>query len=399
MHFTPLDKKARAEWQGMLNPADGARIGAAAVLFLCSALVLPFSRVEAVAGLYLLYAVVFYYMLTRSIASVAILAAPGMLLFGISALAPGLPHPYLMPAVYAALILGGVGGSFLLIHCREKKYLPLLAMPVVAYVLAAVLVGPLQGLWVLIPVALSLVLGHGMLTCRPQTPVLLSMAAVLAVAGVVTYLIWYGLFSLIPFPAPDPLTYLGVLLREGVARVSREAMSVYAEAGVELMLSDTDIYNVGAVLGNVLPGFFLAGCGILAFLIYRTHLRVLTSWGTLSRVPLRVGAMTVSPIAAGIFLFTYLAGMIASGNLFGTVCENIAFVLEPALVLVGVSALLARDPAKRSALSLILLVGVLVLLFNFPTLALGLAAVVGAIRILLAAFFAAKGKGAGKDNK
>ena len=399
MHFTPLDKKARAEWQGMLNPADGARIGAAAALFFLSAIALPLSYIEAVAGLYLLYAAVFYYMLTHSIGSVAILALPGMLLFGMSALAPGLPHPYLMPAVYAALVLGGVGGSFLLIHCRQRKYLPLVGLPLAAYLLTALIAGPVQGLWVLIPVALSLVLGHGMLTCRPQTPVLLTLAAVLAGAGLATYLIWYAFFARIAFPAPDPFTLLVNMLHDGVARVCHEAMALYREAGVELMLSDTDIYNVSAVLGNILPGFFLAGCGILAFAIYRTQLRVLTAWGTLSRVPLRIGAMTVSPLAAGLFLFTYLAGAVAGGNLFGTVCENIAFVLQPALVLVGVSALLARDPGKRSTLSLILLVGMVALLFNFPTMALGVAAAVGAVRILLAAILAAKMKGAGKDNK
>lgn len=399
MQFTPLDKQARAEWRGMLHPADGTHIGAAAALFFFSALSLALAHVQEVAGLYLLYAAVFYYMLTRSLGSVVILAIPGMLLFGISAMAPGLPHLYLMPAVYAALILGGVGGSFLLIHCREKKYAPLLAMPVVAYAIVAVVASPLQGTLVLIPVALSLALGYGILNCRPQTPVLVTMAAVLAAFGVLAYLIWYYLFARVAFPAPGPFTYLGTLVRDGIARVARDAMALYAEAGVELLLSDTDIYNVGAVIGNILPGFFLAGCGILAFLIYRTHLRVLTTWGTLSRVPLRIGAMTVSPVTAGVFLFTYLAGALAGGGLFGTVCENIALVLEPALVLVGVTSLLAREAGKRSTTSRLLLVGMLVLLLNYPTLALGVAAVVGAVRILLAALFAAKAKGTHKDNK
>ncbi len=394
MRFTPLDKKARAEWREMLLPADGAHLGAAAALFFLSALALPLSRIEAVAGLYLLYAVVFYYMLTHSLALLLAIAAPGALLFGVSALAPGLPHPYLMPAVYTALVLGGVGGGFLITHCREKKHLALLALPVAAYAIAAVVTDPLLGLLVLIPVALSLVLGHATLTCRPQTPVLVTLAAVLAVTGVAVYLGWYWLRALIPFPAPDPFTYLALLVRNGVTHVFHDAATLYAQMGVELGLSDAEIYNAGAVLGNVLIGFFLAGCGVLAFLIYRTHLRVLTAWGTLARVPLRVGAMTVSPVAAVLFLFSYLAGLFAAGSVFGTVCENLSIVLEPALALVGATSLIGREGGRRSTLSFLLLLGLLVLLFNYPSLALAAAAFLGAARILIAAFTARK-----KDDK
>lgn len=391
MRFTPLDKQQRAEWQGMLNPTDGAHIGAAAVLFLLSALALPLCRIEAVAGLYLLYAAVFYYMLTHSMASLFAIAAPGALLFGVSALAPGLPHPYLMPAVYTALVLGGVGGSFLLIHCRERKYLPLIALPVVAYAVVAAVTNPVLALLVLIPVALSLVLGHGILTCRPQTPVLVTMAAVLALSGVVAYLIWYWLFALTSFPAPDPLTYLGNLVRGGVERVLRDAAELYEEAGATM---NVDFRSTAAVIGNALIGFFLAGCGVLSFVIYRAHLRVLTAWGTLSRVPLRVGAMTVSPMAAGLFLVSNLVGMFATGSVLGTVCENLSLILQPALVLVGVTALLGREKGKRSTLSTVLFIGVLLVVFYDTALALTLAAVVGAVRILLAAFTARK-----KDHK
>ena len=381
MPFTPLDKKARAEWREMLNPADSAHIGAAAALFLLSALVLPLSRIEAVAGLYLIYAVVFYYMLTHSVAAMIAIAAPGMLLFGISALAPGLPHPYLMPAVYTALVLGGVGGGFLVVHCREKKYLALLALPVAAYAVGAVLAGPLQGLFVLIPVALSLVLGHALLTCRPQTPVLVTLAGVLALAGVGTYLVWYGLAG---WPEANPLAYLGDLVRGGIERVLRDALEAVAEMG-EVLPVEIDVAAAGAVISNALIGFFLAGCGVLAFLIFRTYLRVLSAWGTLSRVPLRIGAMTVSPMAAALFLISSLAGVFATGSVFGTVCENLSLILEPALVLVGITALIGREAGKRSTLSFLLLIGLLILLLNFPAMALTVAAFVGAVRILVAA--------------
>ncbi len=389
MQFTPLDKKMRAEWREMLKPADGGRLGAAALLFFLSALALPLCRTEAVAGLYLLYAVVFYYMLTHSLAAVVTIALPGVALYGVSALIPALPHPFLMPAVYTALILGGIGGGFLLLQCRERKYLPLLLLPVVAYAIAGALAGPYVGLLVLIPAALSLVLGHAMLTCRPQTPVLLTLAGVLAFCATVVFLVWYALHG---WPVANPFAYVAQALRDGISSLYRSAAEIYAQEGITLAISDADIYNISAVLGNVLPGLFLAGCGVLSFVIFRTYLRLLNAWGTLTRVPVRVGAMTVSPFAAGLFLFAYVASLIGGVGLFGTICENLALVLQPALILVGGTSLLVRDPQKRSGVSVVVLVLLAVLLFNYPTLVLTFAAFVGAVRILLAAILGARHK-------
>ena len=389
MRFTPLDKKARADWQGMLRPTDAAHIGAAVAMFFLSSLALVLCTTEAVAGLYLLYAVVFYYMLTHSLGAVLTIALPGVALYGVSSLAPALPHPFLMPAVYTALILGGIGGAFLLVHCRTRQYLPLLLLPVAAYAIAAAIAGPYRALFVLIPAVIAPVLAHGILNCRPQTPVLLTLAGVLGLSALVAFLGWYGLRG---WPVANPFTYLGELVRGAMASVWRTAAGVYETEGLVLPLSDVDISNLSAMVGNILPGLFLAGCGVLSFVIYRTNLRVLTAWGTLNRVPLRIGAMTVSPLAATLFILAYLAGAIAGENLFGTVCENLALVLEPALVLVGVTALLGRDPQQRSMLSILLLIGLAVLLLNLPTLALAAAAFVGAVRILLAAILGAREK-------
>ena len=386
MQFTPLDKEARASWRDMLEGADGARIMAAIVLFLASAIALPLSATEAVAGLYLLYAVAFYYMLTHSLAAVMVVGIPGMALYGISMVATALPHPFLLPAVYASLILGGIGGGFLLIHCREKKYLALLLLPVAAYGIAAAVAGPLQGLWVLLPVALSLVLGFGILNCCPQTPVLLWMAAVLALAALSGYFVWYALQG---WPVANPFEYLNGMIRSGFESMFRAANALYAEQGMELALSDADAQLMAAVIGNVLPGLFLAGCAVLSFMIYRTNLRVLVSWGTLTRVPLRVGAMTISPIAAVLFILSYLISLFLGADLVGTVCENLSLVLEPALVLVGVTSLLGGG-ARRSKVSLFLLIGLVVLLLNYPTVALTAAAFLGAGRILLATIFGSR---------
>ena len=384
MQFTPLDKEARANWRDMLEKADGARIAAAVVLFMASALALPLCETEAVSGLYLLYAVAFYYMLTRSLAAVLVVGVPGMALYGISMVATALPHPFLLPAVYASLILGGIGGGFLLIHCRERRFLPLLLLPVAAYGIAAAVAGPLYGLWVLVPVALSLVLGFGILNCRPQTPVLLWTAAVLALAALAGYFVWYALQG---WPVANPFEYLNGMIRSGFESMFRAANALYAEQGMVLELSDADAQLMAAVIGNVLPGLFLAGCAILSFVIYRTNLRVLVSWGTLTRVPLRVGAMTISPLAAVLFILSYLISLFLGADLVGTVCENLSLVLEPALVLVGVTSLLG---SRRSKVSLFLLLGLAVLVLNYPTVALTAAAFLGAVRILLATIFGSR---------
>ena len=394
MRFTPLDKKARAEWREMLNPADGSRLGAAAALFLLSALALPLSRIESAAGLYLLYAVIFYYMLTHSFGALVAVGAPGAVLFGASALATGLPHPYLMTAVYTALVLGGVGGGFLVVQYREKKQLVFLALPVAAYVAAAVIVGPLLALLTLIPTAISLVLGLSMRRCLPQTPVLLTVAAVLAVSGMAAYLVWYGLQG---WPAANPFEYLGALVRGGVERLFRDMSALTEGQEIVLMISEVGVRNLGVIVTNALIGFFLAGCGVLAFVIFRVWLRVLVGWGTLSRVPLRIGAMTVSAKAAALFIFSYLGGALAADSVFGAVCENLSIVLQPALVLVGVTSLFAKDKGRQSRLSTVLLIGLLLITFYNLALVVTISAFVGAVRILLAALAAVRaGK---KDNK
>ena len=145
MQFTPLDKKRRAEWRQMLAPADMPFLGAAAITFVLSCVALVLCTSQVVAVLYLLYAAVFYYMLTHSLAAVLAVAMPGIALYGVSMMVPALPNLFLMPAVYTALVLGGIGGGFLVLHCQDKKYIPaLLALPAAAYGITALVAGPLQ---------------------------------------------------------------------------------------------------------------------------------------------------------------------------------------------------------------------------------------------------------------
>ena len=132
---------------------------------------------------------------------------------------------------------------------------------------------------------------------------------------------------------------------------------------------------------------------MLAFGIFRVFLRVLTCMGTLPRVPLRLGALTISPFAAALFLTAYLASVFSGADLFGTICENVAIVLEPGLFLVGFASLIGREAGgKSSKLSFFLLIALLFLFFDYPTYAVSMAALVGAARILIGFFFRKKKK-------
>lgn len=390
MHFAPLAKKDRLAFRELLIPADSGKIGSAAVLFFLSLAVIPFSYIEAAAGLYLVYAALFYFLLTRALSSLVAVAVPGVFLYGFAALVPTLPHPYMLPAVYAAVMMGGVCGAFLLIHCRAARCLPLVLLPVAAYGMAALLLDPLRALLVLVPVVLALVLGHAFLGCTAQTPTLLRLAAVLALCGVAAFLVWY---AAIGWPVSNPVVALSDIVRRTVVTFYRNAEAQLAAQGAAVGLSEVGFSNLAALIGNILPGLFFAACAVLAFGIFRVFLRVLTCMGTLPRVPLRLGALTISPFAAALFLVAYLASVFSGADLFGTICENVAIVLEPGLFLVGFASLIGREAGgKSSKLSFFLLIALLFLFFYYPTYAVSMAALVGAARILIGFFFRKKKK-------
>ena len=66
MTFTPLRREERSEWRGMLATVDNTRVLAALLMFIFSSLTLVFCQSMTVASIFLLYAVFFYYTLTRA---------------------------------------------------------------------------------------------------------------------------------------------------------------------------------------------------------------------------------------------------------------------------------------------------------------------------------------------
>lgn len=386
MTFTPLKKEERAEWRGLLAGTDNARLAAAFLLLLLSSLTLALCESSAVAALYLVYAVVFYYTLTHSIRSILLLALPGVLLFTVSYGIGGTAFAFALPAAYAALLLGSVAGAFLILQLsRRPRLYPVLALvPAVAYLIAlAVSRSPRLALLALLPAAVAAVLGFCILTCRPQTSSLLLIATVIGALAVGAYLV-YLLFT--GFPAGNVLVALVDRLRAGIVSYYNALVQASAAQGMYTGLSPNDIENAAALLGNLLPGLFIVACLLLAFAMWRMLLRMLVQWQTLPRVPVRLAALTVSPYAAGIFVVAFLVSAVANAEtvtLVGMLAENLSFVLQPALMLVGWSGLFSAK-ATPSCLTSLIGFALIGLLFFNPGLALTGLAFLGAFYILRA---------------
>ncbi len=385
MPFAPLTKAERADWQELLAPADNARMTSAVMLFALSSLAIPFSLNHMVALLYVLYAVIFYYALTKSLPAVLLPALPAMLLFSVSSMFPDLPSFFTLPAIYAAALLGGVSGAFLMVQCRTpRRFLTLAIIPIGAYVITVLITAdPARALFALIPTGLSLLVSYCFLTCRPLNSTVLLIATLVGGIAVVS---WLATMALTTWPAGNPLIALTDTVRTGVYNMFKEADLFYATQGLDLAISDLAIRNVAALLGNILPGLFLALCLLFAFGTWRIFLRLIAAFGTLPRIPARLGAVSVSAVSATLFLCCYFISLVSGTvSVFGTVCQNLLLVLEPALILVGISSLFSRKEA-RSCLSTLLLVGVLVLFALNPLSALSLTALIGAVHVLLSRF-------------
>ena len=365
------------------KPETGQAICLAIFCFL-SCLILPLSDNATLATLYLASVAIFFYLLTHSVRSMLCYALPALILYMSASILPALPDPILLPAAFTAFVMGGATGGFLLIHYHDfKKYPYIPAIPVAAYALSAWITGdPVRGLIALLPFALSIVaaLCILLLVKRTDATILLSvtLGAVLLTAGLLTFAIM-GL-------TPSPLEFVTNTVRHGIVTLFADMEMMYAEMGMSLGLTDVAIANTATLLINLLPGICISICTITAFLTYRLLLQLMMLLRSLPRLPLRLSGFTVSRVCAILFLAALLLSLFASYDtvtLFGTVCDNLSLVLQPALALVGITSLLPRGTA-RSCLSTCILILIVFLAISDPALALELAAITGAVCILLA---------------
>lgn len=386
---TILHSAERAKWREMLAPPERSHASLALILFLVSAIALPLSANPSIALGFSVVCLVFLYSLTHSLTSLLIYVAPAFLLWSFAGLLPGLPNTLALPAAFLATLMGGACGAFYLLHHHHpRKHFYLFLLPIGTYLTVfAVTADPFRGLLTLLPFAVAVLLALCVSFCVPQTDSVVACTALLtlslAVAGVITLAVTgHGGGGMLPFVANT--------LHDSIVNLYTQAQALYAELGLDAsMLSDVDVANLAAMFVNVSPALFVVICTVTSFLCWRTLLGLLVGWQTLPRPPFRLAALSVSSMAAVVFLLTFIISLFANSpvaTLTGVVCQNLSLVLEPVMVLVGFRSIF-HGASRRSCLSTLLAIGLLFILFTNPATGLALTAFFGAINILLARFF------------
>ncbi|MBE6603372.1 MAG: hypothetical protein E7636_03435 [Ruminococcaceae bacterium] len=383
MAGTALNKTDLAAWRSLITRPSGTKLLAAAALYLISSLLLPFAANETVSLLFVGVCALFFYMQTRTLASLIAPAIPAMLLFSVSG-------SMMLPAAFFAIVFGGACGAMLLLSAKAPGDLVPVLLPIGAY-LGAILLGatPLVALLTLLPIPVTIVATLGVRRCTPFTPIMIALTAtvcvsLLAAAGATLASLNLLDASLLP-------TFLSSLGDEVIALLE-EAKALYAEAGVTIEISETAIRNLLAELINLSPAIFIIAGMVTAFFTWRTLSVLLVSFGALPRLPRALAVPTMSVTAAILFILAQLAAMIANADtatLFGAVAQNLALILEPGLALVGLGQLLRRN-APRSCFSMLALIMLVYLIWVNPATALAAAALYGAIHVLITSYQHAK---------
>ena len=377
-----LSNNERAGWRDMLAPPEHAHAALAIAFLFASLLIVPLCTAQQAATLYLVAAICFYYTVVRSFPAMLGLGVPLIAVYAITA-------SLSLTAVVASLLLGGACGAFLLIHYhdpREVRHWALVLLPVLAYGAAALLTrDPVRGLLVLLPLAIAVVFAYCILRYHAHTPSVVAgavaLGAALAVAALVTLAVTGALNA-------NPLGTIAGGLRTGIAEALLQTRTLYAEMGTELLLTDADVANAAIIAVNLLPALLCVLLVIVSYLSWRALLRLMLTWNTVPRIPLRVGALTMSPVSAALFLISFVAALFANAEemtLAGAIFQNVSIVLEPGLALVGGASLLARG-RSRSCSSYLFFFAVFFILWTNPSTGLALASIIGAVHILLAHF-------------
>lgn len=386
MNGTASKNPQLAAWQSLIARPDATQLLAAAALYLLSATVIPFVTNASVALLFVLICACFFYTQTRTLASLIPPAVPALLLFSVSG-------TMMLPAAFFAIVFGGACGAILLIGAKDpRRDAVLILLPVGAYLAALALRGDaINALLTLLPLPVAIVAALAVRRCTPFTASLAALtgavAAGLLVAGGVTLFLFNALDHTLLPPFLEALA-------NALADLLHENAALYAEAGITLDLSATDIRNMLAKLTNLSPAIFTLVAMTVAYFTWRTLSVLLVSFGALPRMPRLLVTPTMSVTAALLFLIAQLVALVANAEaatIPGAVAQNLALILEPGLALVGAGRLLRRD-APRSCFSVLLLFLLVYLIFSNPAAALVAAALFGAAHVLIDAFQSAKNK-------
>jgi hypothetical protein len=167
--------------------------------------------------------------------------------------------------------------------------------------------------------------------------------------------------------------------------------AIYAEAGLQVDLAFTDELAAEAVslLVNLLPGLFISLSVVVCFFIWRTTLNLVANLKMLPRIPLRMAVLEFSPVTAIVYILAFIVELFGNGadiTFAGTVATNFTLILAPALLPLGFASVSPRRSERRSCLSTLLFFGLIMAIVSTPLTGITLAALLGAINVLLANF-------------
>jgi|GEM_PF-1639256 len=393
---------ARNAWKGSLRaPATGQTALVAAIFFL-SCLALPLSDVWLISRLFPVVCIVYCYLLLHRLRSLLYYALPAFAVYLLSAYIPTLQDPMTLVSAFLAILVGGSCGAFLLAHGSTRRLILPLLLPLLAYAPAALLSrDPLQGLLVLLPLTVAVAAAFCLrrLTDRPTSTAVIAatLAISLAVAAVITLAAMHALEGNSLSALAEQMR-IGIvnrlveeqqLQRELMATIKEQSPQLY-EAAMELLsISEEEFYNTAVVAVNMAPGIFFAVCAATAFFLWRLLLQQMAVYQTAPHLPLPLVGFSVSRTGAVLFA---ICGVIAlfSGEqtVFNTVCLNLALILAPGLALIGYTSLFTD---RRSCLSLLLAIGLVILTFRNLLGGIMVAAFLGSIHVLFARFLPTPG--------
>ena len=386
MNGTVLNKTELAAWRSLLARPDGKKLLLSAGIYLLAALIIPLSGSTELCGLFIAACVAFLLTATHSFSTLLAVAIPALLLFTLSG-------SMLPAALLFAIVFGGATGAVLILSARNvREALPLIGLPVLAYLAAWLISGhPLIALLTAVPMPLALVGALVVRRCKPFSPAVAAIAV--AVAAVAVSVSVIALAAI----APEYLNFfrhlpeLAALLQKEMLAVITEMAELYPEMGLTAIFTPTMLHNMIALAINLSPGIFAIFAIVAAYLVWRILCALLVALGMLPRLPRVFVTPMMSVVSAVLFILAFLVALFANSayTLVGAVAENCALVLTPGFSLIGFGSLLGRH-TQRSCLSVLLLIGMAYLIFNNPPLAFTIAALYGAIQSLLLAHANAK---------
>ena len=389
MNQATAPKTKPAALRDMITPPETGSLVSVALLFVLSLAALPLSGNDTLALIYAVAVVAALYLLSKSFSYVISLLLPAAVLYLISG-------AFTLSVLFTALLLGSCCGTILLLCCREPKhYLLWCAVPLLAAAAAYFVHHDLlMALLALLPLPLAVC---GYLLVRSgtrQTTAIATLSGVMAVVLVVAGLVAMWRADLLH---GNPVTVFADALRNSLSKALVEALAemrtLYAEAGLELPITDELAVAAVSTLVNLLPGLFLAVTTLSSFFIWRAGLNFLLNLNMLPRIPLRMGMLDFSPVTAVVYILAFFTDLIANASaitLVGTAAANFMLILAPGLALLGYTSLSPRRGERRSCLSSLLFFGLILSTVTNPLTGVSLAALLGAANVLLVTFMPRK---------